>query len=652
MNILISLCVFLPFACAVLAYAASKKSRSAGNLVTIISAAVVFGLAATAAIWGGAQTFEITALGMSFTMDGFRAIYACVISFMWLCAALISPQYFSHHRSARFYFFFFATLGATMGVFLSADLYTTFVFFEIMSLTSYAWVAEEETKDAMAAGKTYITIAVSGGLVTLMGLFMLYSEVGTLEISALHDAVAGADEAKLFWASLCLFFGFAAKAGIFPLHIWLPKAHPVAPAPASALLSGVLTKAGLFGVVIITAQIMRGNETWGNLLLWLGVVTMLLGAVLALLGTNLKYVLACSSLSQIGFITVGIAMLCLLGHENALASRGIVLYMMNHSLVKLVLFLSAGVIYANTHTLDLNKLKGFGRNKPLLAGIFLCGGLSLAGIPPFLGYSAKTLIHEAIVEYAAHGGAAITAVEWLFLISGGITLAYVLKLFIKIFIEKPDDEKKKTKYMTLPTVISLIVTPLILLAVGSVPGILGDAMGNMSLAFTAGAQAEHAVHYFSLTNLKGIIISAVIGLAIYFLIVRLVLTKKGEYKEVTLPVSLENGIYIPFFKGVLVVLTAVCRLVCDLPSLCILAFKKLFLRSEGMQKENRYAFLSWLGNKWDDLHPTRERLTAMKLISAYETVFDTTDRIISNLSFALIMACLGICLIIVVLAIV
>ncbi len=650
MNILISLLVFLPFVIAVSVYAAGKRSSKAGNIASVISSAVVFSMAAAAALAGGTpEGFKLPLLGVSFMMDGFRTVYTLVIAFMWLGAALLSPQYFRHHKSARFYFFLFATLGATMGVFLSSDLYTTFLFFEIMSLTSYAWVVEEETKDALSAGRTYITIAVSGGLITLMGMFLLWSETGTLEISALSNAVQGADSTKLFCASLCLFFGFAAKAGIFPLHIWLPKAHPVAPAPASALLSGVLTKAGLFGVIVITAQIMRGNAAWGNMLLVLGVITMLLGALLALFGNNLKYVLACSSLSQIGFITVGIAMLCLLGHENALASRGVVLYMLNHSLVKLALFLSAGVIYMSAHTLDLNNLKGFGRNKPLLSAVFLCGGLSLAGIPPFLGYSAKTLIHEAIVEYAHHGGSVITLIEWLFLISGGITLSYVLKLFVKIFVEKPDGELKKTKYMNAASALSLVVTPVILLTIGIVPSIIGNRIGNMSLSFTAGTAAEHAVEYFSLTNLKGILISAVIGVLIYIIVVRLFLARNGEYRTLMLGISLENNVYVPLFKGVNIVLTALCRLVCDIPGACILALKRIFLRSENEHKEHRYALLTWLGNKWDDLHPSKERLTAMKLISAYETVFDTTDRIISNLSFALIMACLGICLMIVLL---
>lgn len=649
MNMLLPVTTLLPLAFAVIVFAIGKKNMKAANTVSIISAAIVFALSVASAFTANG-IFEMKAAGMSFMMDGFRGIYITVISFMWLGAALLSPEYFAHHKSTpRFYFFFYATLSATLGVFLSADLYTTFLFFEIMSLTSFCWVAEEETCDALSAAKTYVTIAVSGGLVTLMGMFMLYSMTGTLVISEISPLLEGADETKLFITAILLFVGFAAKAGLVPLHIWLPKAHPVAPAPASALLSGVLTKAGIFGTILITTEIMEGSHLWGYTLLILGTATMLLGAILALLGTNLKYILACSSLSQIGFITVGVSMINLLGHENALAANGVVLYMLNHSLVKLVLFLSAGIVYMKAHTLDLNELKGFGRKYPLLAVCFLVGGMSLAGIPSTLGYAAKTLVHEAIVEAAHHGGMIFTVVEWLFLISGGITLSYVMKIFVKLFIEKPESEKAKKNGLSLSSALSISVAPVIILALGILPNLLADKLADLSASFTHRGEMLHAVHYFAPVNLKGIAISAAIGILIYFAIVKLILTKKGEYLSISCRFTLENSVYVPFFKIVGNVIAFICKLACDLPTLLLLFMKKMFFRGENTPIEHRYAILERLGNYWDDKHGNKERNTAMKLISSYETITDTTDRIMSNLSFALIMACFGICAILVVL---
>ena len=208
-----------------------------------------------------------------------------------------------------------------------------------------------------------------------MGLFLLYYQTGTLQISELYEACQGKN---VYAAALCLLVGFGAKAGAFPLHIWLPKAHPVAPAPASALLSGILTKTGIFGILVISCQILFHDELWGTFILMIGVITMFLGALLAVFSIDFKRTLACSSVSQIGFILVGVGMQGLLAEENALAVRGTFLHMVNHSVFKLVLFMTAGVIYMNVHKLNLNEIRGFGKKKPLLAGIYLMGALGIA----------------------------------------------------------------------------------------------------------------------------------------------------------------------------------------------------------------------------------------------------------------------------------
>ena len=297
---------------------------------------------------------NICDFGMSFRLDGFRLLYVCITTFMWLMSMSFSHEYMAHYSNKmRYYVFSVLTYVATAGVFLSADLITTFVFFEIMSFTSYVWVVQDERKESLRAGETYLAIAVMGGLVMLMGLLMLYNLTGTLKIDLLHDAVKPYLNTKELYITGCLIlFGFGAKAGAFPLHIWLPKAHPVAPAPASALLSGVLTKAGIYGILIISCEIFAGDAKWGTLILLIGVITMFLGALLALFSVDLKRTLACSSVSQIGFILVGIGMSDLLVKENMLAARGTLLHMVNHSMIKLCLFMAAGVVYMNLHALD------------------------------------------------------------------------------------------------------------------------------------------------------------------------------------------------------------------------------------------------------------------------------------------------------------
>ena len=475
---------------------------------------------------------------------------------------------------------------------------------------------------------------------TLMGLFLLYTATGTLVIAELHEAVATMERSRLWAAALCILFGFAAKAGLFSVHIWLPKAHPVAPAPASALLSGVLTKAGIFGVLLLTGQVLTGDHSWGMLLLVLGAITMVLGAVLAVFSTNLKYILACSSLSQIGFITVGASMLCLLGEHNALAANGTVLYMMNHSLVKLALFLFAGVVYYNTHALDLNDIKGFGRGKPLLHVLFLCGACSLAGIPGFLGYLSKTLVHEALVEYAHMSGMTlITVVEWLFLFSGGLTAAYLTKIYVAIFWQKGKEYGKQ--WGKPASVIALCLAAVALPVLGLTPHAIAEKISGATLDFTGGHAFDHAIHYFAWTNLKGVVISLAIGMIVYFLFIRKALmTKEGFYLS-RWPkwLSLEDSVYKPFFRVLFAVVGVVCRVACDAFDVVVLAVQRVLLRYSKEKEAQSYSpLVQAIARQSGDK-------AAQEAADRLDTKQDLLDRMTHSLSFGLLMTCLGLCVV-------
>ncbi|MBO5022790.1 MAG: sodium:proton antiporter [Clostridia bacterium] len=672
MNMPIFALVLLPFAAAFLCRAVGRKNEENCAVVSTACCALTFALCILCAVFAYGESLKIPIFGFSFSLGGFHAVYGIVSAFMWSASALLSHQYFKgHHNKSRYNFFLLLTLGATMGVFLSADLFTTFIFFEIMSFTSYVWVVQEQTDEAMAAGKTYITIAALGGMVALMGLFLLYNITGTLEIDVLYEAVsASGKSAKLYVCAFCLLFGFGAKAGMFPLHIWLPKAHPVAPAPASALLSGVLTKAGVFGILVITGHILRDDKIWGYTLLALAVVTMVLGAVLAVFSVNLKRTLACSSLSQIGFILTGVSMITLLGEENALAANGTFLYMINHSVVKLVLFLAAGAIYMSAHTLDLNKLRGFGRGKPFLAVIFLVGACSLAGVPGFCGYISKTLVHESIVEYAHHAGTLITVVEWLFLFSGGLTVAYMTKLFVAIFIEKGSGDGKKMK-LSLASKLALIFSAIPLIVLGILPHALSEKITQTMLPLANGHAFHHAVEYTAWANLKGVLISLLIGAVVYFVFVRTLLIKRKDGRKTYIcpwsdKLSLENLVYVPVCKGFIAafgallaffdklperligagifVLSVICRAADDVTDFFALLLRKTVLGdTKEIQVRHKHRVAYAVGSVLDKLTSSEEHTHAKKFSRVMETVSHTTSRIFGNFSFALLMACLGIC---------
>lgn len=582
--------VFMPMAGALLSYVTGKKYKRGRDYLVCGTTGLEFALGVLLLVqyMGGNVTGDVTelpgvcGLGLSFTVDGFRVVYVCIAAFMWLGTSLFSMEYFAHYRNRnRYYLFQLVTLGATEAIFLSADLYTTFVFFEVMSLASYVWVAQDERRESLRAAATYLAVALIGGLVMLMGLFLLYHQAGTLEIDGLYEACRGKN---VYPAALCLLFGFGAKAGAFPLHIWLPKAHPVAPAPASALLSGILTKTGIFGVLVISCKILLFDALWGSFILSLGVLTMTAGAVLALFSVDFKRTLACSSVSQIGFILVGIGIQGLLGEENRLAVRGSFLHMVNHSLFKLVLFMIAGVIYMNLHRLNLNEIRGWGRKKPLLAFLYLMGALGIGGLPLWSGYVSKTLLHESIVEYGEalsdnlitaviFSAGAVKVIEWLFLVSGGLTVAYMTKLFVAVFVEKNEDaalqEKYdgQTRYMSSLSGAALLIPALLFPLMGMFPGVTLDKLADLGEGFMGVENAGAEVAYFSFGNLRGGLTSVGIGALLYMVVGRLwLMGRREDGRRVYLDrwprlLDLEECLYRPVL---LVLLPTVCGCVCGI----------------------------------------------------------------------------------------
>lgn len=672
-GLLILLCI--PFAGAFISYVIGRIDKEKRNLfaigltiaefLTFLALFISFLTAKDSnAVKLSFSWKDFCGLGMNLTMDGFRALYCLIAAFMWMMTTLLSEEYFKNYRNRnRYYLFLLLTLGATIGVFLSADLFTTFIFFEIMSFTSYVWVVQDEKEESMKAGATYLAVAVIGGLVMLMGLFLLYNKLGTLSIDQQAQAVKkqGLKSEDLYVAGGCILFGFAAKAGAFPLHIWLPKAHPVAPAPASALLSGILTKTGIFGVLVLSGRLFLTDEKWGSFLLLVGMITMFLGALLALFSVNLKRILACSSVSQIGFILVGTGMMSLL-EGGRIAARGTLLHMINHSLLKLVLFMAAGVVFMNIHKLDLNEIRGFGHKKPLLHFAFLMGALGIGGIPLFNGYVSKSLIHEAIVEYSAKMGAPvwITLAEWIFLLSGGLTIAYMGKLYGCLFAEKNDDpevqksyDDKCGSYMNKKSAFALTVSAVFLLVLGVVPNIVNDRLADLGEAFLGvdTAKAFEKVSYFSLENLKGAAISMIAGAVLYFLVVRKLLMKKTDTGSVYVNrwpawLDLENLVYRPVVMGLLPLIGGtVSRILDRLVDGTIVFLRKTIYKDSKIpyEPEEGNALTEAAGSFMDGFASIFHYKTNYKhkFAMIYSDLSENSLIIARSLSFGLLLACLG-----------
>lgn len=673
--------VFYPILMAFAVYLIGRKNKKIRDVVVqLVGVTEFLAFVIVAVLFDKTEGLSFTwkgfaGLGMHMTLDGFRVLYGLIAALMWMMTSLFSGEYFVHYRNRnRYYFFYLLTLGATVGVFLSSDLYTTFLFFEMMSFTSYVWVAHDEKPDSLRAATTYLAVAVIGGLVMLMGLFLLYRTIGTLTMASLYDACAACgDKRTLYAAGICLLFGFGAKAGAFPLHIWLPKAHPVAPAPASALLSGILTKSGIFGILIVSCNIFSHNANWGALMVMLGVITMVLGAVLALFSVDLKRTLACSSMSQIGFILIGVGMLSILNSEGTgmlhaeIAARGTILHMVNHSLIKLVLFMAAGVVFMNVHKLNLNDIRGFGRKKPLLHIAFLAGALGIAGMPLFNGYISKTLLHESIV--AAEGIVKYgPIVEWLFLLSGGLTAAYMLKLYICLFWEKNKDAEEQTRfdgmknYMNKKSAFAIVGSAVLLPVMGVFPNLITDQIGVFGESILHVEAGHETVSYFALESLKGGFISLAIGIFVYFGVVRTFLMKdekSGEQLYVNrLPswFDLENGVYRPLILKIIpAILGCVCRIFDTLTDGILIVLRKTVFRESPIphEREEGTILTDMAGSVGDFFHGLLNRTIRRKhpktlehsyrhIIALKRDEFRENNVLIArSLSFGLLMFCAG-----------
>ena len=660
--------ILVPAAGAFVTYGIGKKSGRTADLFAALLCLAELILACALPVGSRAGIEGILGGGLHFQTDGFRSVYAIVTAVMWAGTSLFSVEYFREEREhlLRYEFFMLVTLGATEGVMLSADLMTAFVFFEILSFTSFTWVIHEQTKEAVRAGYTYLFIAVIGGLVLLMGLLMLQHAAGTLRFDELRAAAsAAADRREVFAAGVCILFGFGAKAGMFPVHVWLPKAHPVAPSPGSALLSGILTKVGIYGILMISVTALAGNRAFGLLVLCLGVITMVLGAVLALFSVNLKRTLACSSMSQIGFILTGTAMNLLLTaydcEEAAVtALPGLMLHMVNHSLIKLALFMIAGVVVMNLHELDLNVIRGYGRNKWMLKISFALGALGISGVPLFNGYLSKTLLHEGIVEgiHACPDLAGLLHVtEWVFLISGGITFAYMLKLFICVFVEKNSDPVRQASYDGNPSCMNAVSTAVIFLSALLMP-LLGQPAVTLRIASVMTGNRE-ILHFqaFSLTNLKGGMISLGIGLLLYLLAVRHVFIRQGVYLNLwPEKLDLENAVYRPVLTKLLPTVFGEIAAVFGENKILTPVAKAVLAAASftGRVLESSLDFLIVLLHRsvFRERRSQRievERPGAWRVLR--EEIGAAAGPITETLSFALLMTCIGILLVLVTLVV-
>jgi len=509
---------------------------------------------------------DIMGVGLHLKLDMFRYVFVWVTALVWFLTTLYSTQYLIRYKNRnRYYAFFMATYASTLGIFVSENLLNLFTFFEIMSLASYALVIHDEDEYSHEAGQSYISMALAGGLFLLMGLLLLYYYTGTLTISDFDHGIGSVGSVRYMIFAL-IFIGFGVKASVVPLHSWLPKAHPAAPTPASAILSGILIKTGIFGIMIIVLKLMYNDPYVPYLLVIFGCVNILHGGILAVMQRNIKRILAYSSMSQAGYILLGIGLAGVLGHHGGLAIVATLYHIFNHALYKVLLFMGVGIIYVILHELSINKIAGFGKNKIYLRFIFMLGFLAIIGMPGTNGFISKTLLHEAIIEAKVEEMTLFfSIVEAIFVLGSSLTVAYLLKIFITVFWHKNDEFYGQYKHhVKKRALFPMAVLGVGIIAIGLNPGILFHYISEAALIF--GVEAPHEPHFYTIETVGGFLMPFLLGVFIYYGYVRGVLLEEREGKKIFVNpslhwVELQRDVYVPTISLIFLFSSLVLRII-------------------------------------------------------------------------------------------
>jgi len=459
--------IFFPIIMTPILMSVSDRSEKLRDILAVVTSAITFLLVLTLypfVVRGGIVQhtfFEILPnLEISIRLDVLSFSLTAIASFIWLLSTIYSIDYMAkEHGGSRYYPVLMFTLGSCLGIFLAGDFFTLFVFFELMSLISYILVVHEETEEALKAGYKYLVMTIIGGLALFFGIIITFELGGTVSFGV--GSIIEEGTLIAFLAFMCFLIGFGMKAGMFPLHVWLPDAHPVAPSPASALLSGVMLKTGAYGLfrVIFNAfsiEVMQTNN-WDIVLGVLAVITILLGSAVALTQNDLKRRLAYSSVGMMGYVLLGLSVL----NENAII--GAVFHIFCHAIMKSCLFLAAGAIIWKTGKRTISELGSIGREMPFTMACFSIAALAMIGIPPLSGFLSKWTLGLGALDANA------TFYVIVLLISSLLNALYYLPIIVPAFFEMVGDEEQgHALKLSVQDVPPKMLAPMIILAIFTV----------------------------------------------------------------------------------------------------------------------------------------------------------------------------------------
>ncbi len=450
MSIPLPVFIIIPLVTAFLLPIFGRKGK-AGATVLANLATVSLLILAVASI-GQSGVYEIgrwpIPLGINLVLDGLSSLLLLAVSVVSAAAMIFSIRYMERYTAKAKYLSLFMLMVAGMnGVVLSGDIFNLFVFLEIASIASYALVGFGCEHEELEASFKYMVLGSIASIFILFGIALVYGNTGSLNMAYISKAIQASGLNAGLGFALCLFIvGFSLKAALVPFHAWLPDAHPSAPAPISAMLSGILIKTlGVYALSRVVFNVFGISVSVGWLLIILGLLSMVAGAFLAIGQWDLKRLMAYSSISQVGYVVLGIGLggLIIARGDNlawaSLAILGGLFHLVNHAVYKSLLFLTSGSVEMSTGTRQMGQMGGLAEKMPVTRATCTIASASIVGIPPFSGFWSKLILVVAAIEAHFYWVAAIIVFVSL------CTLIMYLKVQRYVFLGELPENLQQTK---------------------------------------------------------------------------------------------------------------------------------------------------------------------------------------------------------------